>query len=74
MNTRGLMELVIAKIGLDLGIINQAVFSMLVLIALITTAVTSPVLALIYSPSRLREEFLREKSGEASAAAHARAL
>jgi Kef-type K+ transport system membrane component KefB len=74
MNTRGLMELVIAKIGLDLGIINQAVFSMLVLIALITTAVTSPVLALIYSPSRLREEFLREKSGEASAAAHAGAL
>lgn len=71
MNTRGLMELVMAKIGLDLGIINQAVFSMLVLIALITTAITSPIVALVYPPSRLREELLREKVTPAADPAHA---
>lgn len=74
MNTRGLMELVIAKIGLDLGIINPAVFSMLVLIALITTALTSPVLALTFSPARLREEILRDRETGAAAPANASVL
>lgn len=70
MNTRGLMELVMAKIGLDLGIVNQAVFSMLVLIALITTALTSPVVAAIYPPGRLREELLRDKAAPVPDHAH----
>ncbi len=45
MNTRGLMELVVLNLGLDLGIISPAVFSMLVLMALVTTCMTSPLLA-----------------------------
>jgi Kef-type K+ transport system membrane component KefB len=52
MNTRGLMELVILNIGLDLGIISPAVFSMMVIMALVTTFMTTPLLAWIY-PRRL---------------------
>ncbi len=44
MNTRGLMELVVLNLGLDLGIISPAVFSMLVLMALVTTWMTTPLL------------------------------
>lgn len=42
MNTRGLMELVVLNIGLDLGVISPAVFSMMVLMALVTTFMTTP--------------------------------
>ena len=44
MNTRGLMELVILNLGLDFGVINQALFSMMVLMALVTTFLTTPLL------------------------------
>ena len=44
MNTRGLMELIVLNIGLDLGILSPRAFSMLVLMALVTTAMTGPVL------------------------------
>jgi Kef-type K+ transport system membrane component KefB len=47
MNSRGLMELIVLNIGYDLGIISPQVFSMLVLMALITTLMTSPALTLI---------------------------
>jgi len=52
MNTRGLMELVILNIGLDIGVISPAVFAMMVLMALATTFMTSPLLELLY-PARL---------------------
>ncbi|MBZ5521029.1 MAG: cation:proton antiporter [Acidobacteriia bacterium] len=48
MNTRGLMELVILNIGLDLKVISPALFSMMVLMALVTTFMTTPLLKLIY--------------------------
>lgn len=44
MNTRGLMELVILNIGLNLGIISPALFSMMVVMALATTFMTTPIL------------------------------
>ncbi len=47
MNTRGLMELVVLNIGLDLGVISPTVFTMMVLMALVTTVMTSPVLAML---------------------------
>lgn len=47
MNTRGLMELVILNIGLDLGVISPTVFTMMVLMALVTTVMTSPLLQLL---------------------------
>lgn len=42
MNTRGLMELVVLNVGYDLGVIPQSVFTMLVLMALVTTVTTAP--------------------------------
>jgi len=55
MNTRGLMELVILTIGLQLGVITDAVFAMMVLMALVTTAMTTPILHLVL-PSRMSAE------------------
>ena len=46
-NTRGLMELIILNVGLDLGLITPPIFTMMVLMAVITTAMTAPALALI---------------------------
>ena len=48
MNTRGLMELIALNIGLDIGVISPTVFTMMVLMALTTTFMTSPLLALVY--------------------------
>ena len=45
MNTRGLMELVILNIGLDLGVLSPALFSIMVLMAFATTLMTSPLLS-----------------------------
>ncbi|HEY4936905.1 MAG TPA: cation:proton antiporter [Puia sp.] len=44
MNTRGLMELIVLNIGYDMGILSTEIFSMMVLMALLTTMMTSPVL------------------------------
>lgn len=52
MNTRGLMELVILNIGLDIGVISPAMFSIMVLMALVTTFMTTPLLEWVY-PARL---------------------
>jgi Kef-type K+ transport system membrane component KefB len=54
MNTRGLMELVILNIGLDIKIISPALFSMMVIMALFTTFMTSPVLELICPEKLIR--------------------
>jgi Kef-type K+ transport system membrane component KefB len=51
MNTRGLMELIVLKVGLDVGVIGKEIFTMLMLMAVITTLMTSPLLSLL-----LREE------------------
>jgi Kef-type K+ transport system membrane component KefB len=48
MNTRGLMELVLLNIGLDIGVLSPALFTMMVLMALITTFMTSPLLEWLY--------------------------
>jgi len=44
MNTRGLMELIVLNVGLQLGVISPALFTMLVLMALVTTIATTPIL------------------------------
>lgn len=48
MNTRGLLELVILSIGLDLGVLTPALYAMMVLMALGTTFMTAPLLEWIY--------------------------
>ncbi|GAA2882279.1 hypothetical protein GCM10010517_45430 [Streptosporangium fragile] len=47
MNCRGVTELVILSIGLGLGLITQALFTMLVIVALVSTAATAPLLGLL---------------------------
>jgi Kef-type K+ transport system membrane component KefB len=47
MNTRGLMELIVLNIGYDLGVLSPTVFTMLVLMALVTTLITCPALSWI---------------------------
>ena len=44
MNTRGLMELVVLNVGLELGVISPRLFTMMVLMAIVTTAMTAPLL------------------------------
>jgi Kef-type K+ transport system membrane component KefB len=61
MNTRGLVELIVLNIGLDFGVISPAVFAMLVLMALVTTFSTTPVLDLISS------ELTEDRSAQAQA-------
>jgi Kef-type K+ transport system membrane component KefB len=46
MNTRALMELIILNVGLDLGFIPPNVFTMLVLMAIVSTVITAPLLRL----------------------------
>lgn len=47
MNARGLMELIVMKIGLDAGLIGAQLFTMLLMMALVTTAMTGPLLSLV---------------------------
>jgi Kef-type K+ transport system membrane component KefB len=55
MNTRGLMELIVLSVGLEMKVLSPTLFAMMVLMALATTLVTGPALALVYS----REAALR---------------
>jgi K+:H+ antiporter len=52
-NTRGLMELIVLNIGLDLGVISPKLFTMMVIMALITTFMTTPILQWIYPTAQL---------------------
>ena len=44
MNTRALMELIVINVGYDLGVISQQMFTILVIMAIFSTAITSPLL------------------------------
>lgn len=59
MNTRGLMELVVLNVGYDLGVIGSQMFTMLVLMAIVSTVVTSPCLRR-WLPAATRGESRRE--------------
>ena len=52
MNTRGLMELIVLNIGLDLKVISPTLFAMLVIMAIVTTFATTPVLHVILPGER----------------------
>ncbi|MFT3842306.1 MAG: cation:proton antiporter [Myxococcaceae bacterium] len=47
MNTRGLMELIVLNVGLDLGVLGPTLFAIMVLMAVLTTVATGPLLNLI---------------------------
>lgn len=56
MNARGLMELIIANIGLQYGVIQPALFSMLVLMAIVTTLMATPIFEWVYGRHAKRQE------------------
>lgn len=58
MNTRGLMELIVLNLGLDLGVISPTLFTMMVLMALVTTFMTTPLLQLFYPTEELARDRL----------------
>ncbi|MBP1637815.1 MAG: sodium/hydrogen exchanger [Bacteroidetes bacterium] len=66
MNTRGLMELVVLNIGLDMGILPPVIFAMLVIMALVTTFMTTPFLSLIEKvfPAQEKIEKLNRQQAE----------
>ena len=54
MNTRGLMELIVLNVGMDLGVLSPTLFAMLVIMAIVTTLATTPVLhALTREPEQI---------------------
>jgi len=64
MNTRGLTELIILNIGLDLGVIPPTLFAILVIMALVTTFMATPLLSVFY-PRRVVERLVAEaEAGE----------
>ena len=56
MNTRGLMELIVLNVGLDLHVITPTLFAMMVLMALVTTMMTAPVVRRLNQRPALEEE------------------
>jgi Kef-type K+ transport system membrane component KefB len=56
MNTRGLMELIVLNIGLELKVISPTLFSMMVLMAIVSTIITSPVIKLLYPHPELMSD------------------
>jgi len=65
MNTRGLMELIVLNIGFDLGILKPEIFTMMVIMALVTTFMTGPALDLINWAFRKKGEALVSGAGNA---------
>ena len=71
MNTRGLTEIVILTVGLQLGILNKSLFTLMVVMAILTTGMAGPLLKVIY-PTRIMERDIAEADRAAlgSTAAH----
>ena len=60
MNTRGLMELVVLNIGYDLGVLTSEIFTMMVIMALVTTVMTGPALDLINFIFKTKDVFISD--------------
>ncbi|QMU78174.1 cation/H(+) antiporter [Streptacidiphilus sp. PB12-B1b] len=56
MNARGLTELVILSVGLQLGVLDQSLYSLMVVMAVLTTFMTGPILRLVHPDARTEEE------------------
>jgi Kef-type K+ transport system membrane component KefB len=56
MNTRGLTEIVVLTVGLQVGILSPELYSLMVLMAMITTMMAGPILLLVYPTWRVRRD------------------
>ncbi|WP_026703458.1 cation:proton antiporter domain-containing protein [Flavobacterium soli] len=61
MNTRGLMELIVLNIGLDLKVLSPEIFTMMVIMALVTTFMTGPALDLINLIFKTKDAIIPEE-------------
>ncbi len=70
MNTRGLTELVILTIGREVGVLNEEMFTIMVVMAVFTTVITEPLLRLLYPADLVDREIAEaERIGSEEAAA-----
>jgi Kef-type K+ transport system membrane component KefB len=65
MNTRALMELIIINVGFDLGVISQKLFTMLVIMAIVSTVITTPALRHYMARARHEASVAPERSARA---------
>jgi len=61
MNTRGLMELIVLTIGYEMGILSPTIFVMLVIMTLVTTFMTAPLISFIKFCFRTRDKIIEQK-------------
>lgn len=64
MNTKGLIELIVLNLGLDVGVLTPQLFTMFVLMALFTTMITSPGLYLVWTRHEAKRSFESTTPGE----------
>jgi Kef-type K+ transport system membrane component KefB len=74
MNTRGLAELVILAVGRDAGVLTDSMYTMLVIMAVVTTVMTGPLLRLVYPDKWLERDIAESSRAGASGVASDRAL
>ena len=66
MNTRGLMELVVLNIGYELGVLSPKIFTMMVIMALVTTFMTGPALDLINFIFKTKDDIIPQEVKKSS--------
>ena len=71
MNTRGLMELVVLNVGMDIGVITPTLFTMMVIMAIVTTAMSGPLLDALGTDDASVVEGRRENGEDGKERAHA---
>ena len=68
MNTRGLTEIVILQVGLQLGVLDDRLFTLMVLMAIITTVMTEPLLRRVYPDRIVARDIAEAERAELGAA------
>ncbi|GLJ05838.1 hypothetical protein SUGI_0026410 [Cryptomeria japonica] len=61
MNTKGLVELIVLNIGKERNVLNDEMFALLVLMALFTTFITTPLVMAVYKPARKQAPYKHRK-------------
>lgn len=64
MNTRGLTEIVILQVGAQLGVLDQELFTLMVIMALVTTVMTEPLLRIFYPDRIVQREIVAAERAE----------
>jgi K+:H+ antiporter len=71
LNTRGLTELVVLAVGVRIGVLDTRLYSLMVVMAIVTTAMTGVLLRFVYPPKRIREDLGQAGAGLPSRSAQA---